>query len=379
MVYKECTDMRRTWKNLITIMILLIIMALFLPQKTYAAKISLSEKKLVMIQYGTFKLKLQKNEKALKKVQWTSSKPKVAKVSKKGKITALKPGTCKIKARYRNKVYKCKVTVKPLALSASKISLVNGTAAQLKWNLGTNKKTIWISSDSSVASVDQNGNIKAISIGSAVITAKLKKVKKTCSITVTKMPATDQNSGPVVLAGSSSMAYWSSAQSAFSPYKIKNTAIGGTTVLQWIQWYRDKITQYKPRAVVIYVGSNDLDNGDQVTGSVNASNTIRLIKLIRNELQYTPIFYISVNPCYSRQGAWNEIAQSNTQMKTYCESQTHMYYIDIAAAFALSDGKPNSKLFLSDQLHPNEAGYAIWKTTVAGYVKEKLKALGISS
>lgn len=379
MAYEECSSMKRKRKIIIVIMIFLTIAVFCLPQKTYAAKIRLSEKKLAMIQYGTFKLELQKNQKTLKKVQWTSSKPKVAKVSKKGKVTALKPGTCRIKARYGNKVYKCKITVKPLALSAKSVALICGSKTQLKWNLDTKKKTVWKSSNSKVATVDQNGNIKALSVGTTVITAKLKKVKKTCSITVTKMPETDQNSGPIVLAGSSSMALWSSAQAAFSPYKIKNTAICGTTVLQWTQWYQDKITQYCPRAVVIYVGSNDLGNGNLVSGSDNASNTIHLLKLIRKELRYTPVFYISVNPCYSRQGAWSAIAESNKKMKAYCESQTHMYYIDIASAFALADGKPNPKLFLADQLHPSEAGYAVWKTTVAAYVQKVLKKLGISS
>lgn len=54
-------------------------------------------------------LKVKNNK---KKVTWSTSNKKIAKVSKKGKVTAVKKGKCKIYARFSGKKLTCKVTVK---------------------------------------------------------------------------------------------------------------------------------------------------------------------------------------------------------------------------------------------------------------------------
>lgn len=77
-----------------------------------AKKIKLNKTKLTLKQGKTYKLKL-----SIKKgtVKWTSSKKKVATVNKKGKVSAKKPGTATITAKYKSKKYKCKLTVQATA------------------------------------------------------------------------------------------------------------------------------------------------------------------------------------------------------------------------------------------------------------------------
>ncbi len=78
-----------------------------------AAKIKMSAKKASLAVGQKKQLKLKKGKKAIVKgVKWSSSKKKVATVTKKGKVTAKKAGTTVIKAKYKKKTYKCKVTVK---------------------------------------------------------------------------------------------------------------------------------------------------------------------------------------------------------------------------------------------------------------------------
>ena len=73
-------------------------------------KISLNKTKQTLYVGKTVQLKL-KNAVA-KNVKWKSSKTKVAKVSKKGLVTAKSKGTSKITATYKKKKYTCSVTVK---------------------------------------------------------------------------------------------------------------------------------------------------------------------------------------------------------------------------------------------------------------------------
>ena len=73
------------------------------------AKVQMNRKKLTMEVSKTHTLKI----KGVKgKIIWKSSKPGVAKVNKKGKVTALRKGKATITAKAGKKLYKCVVTVK---------------------------------------------------------------------------------------------------------------------------------------------------------------------------------------------------------------------------------------------------------------------------
>lgn len=78
-----------------------------------------------------------------------------------------------------------------LALSADTANVRYGSTYQLSGtytpSTALNKQTIWTSSDSSIASVDTNGLVTAINVGTAVITAKTEDNSRTasCSINVT--------------------------------------------------------------------------------------------------------------------------------------------------------------------------------------------------
>ena len=72
-------------------------------------KVALNKTKLTLTVGKSYKLKLKNNK---KKIKWSSSKKKVATVSKTGKVKAKKAGTTRITAKVGKKKYVCKVTVK---------------------------------------------------------------------------------------------------------------------------------------------------------------------------------------------------------------------------------------------------------------------------
>lgn len=60
------------------------------------------------------------------KKNFSSTNSRIASVSKKGKITAKKPGKCVVKVKYKKRTYKCKVTVKePKSQIANKPTIEN--------------------------------------------------------------------------------------------------------------------------------------------------------------------------------------------------------------------------------------------------------------
>lgn len=169
--------------------------------------ISLNEKSATMMVDATKQLKVTyspSNTTADKTVTWTSSDDSVASVSDTGLITAKKIGTATITATVAGKfTATCKVTVSQpvdisgIALSADSLILVAGSketleAAALPANTTESYDVTWKSSDTSVATVDNNGIITAVAEGTATITAEITGSKGTfsadCAITVEKGP-----------------------------------------------------------------------------------------------------------------------------------------------------------------------------------------------
>ncbi len=81
-----------------------------------------------------------------------------------------------------------KVAVESVNLNKTATSLTVGNnetlTATVKPDDATDKTVTWTSSDTSVASVDENGNVTAVAVGSATITATADGQSATCQVTV---------------------------------------------------------------------------------------------------------------------------------------------------------------------------------------------------
>ena len=311
------------------------------------------------------------------KVKWSSSNEEVATVTK-GRVTAQGEGTCTITALNGGKRYVCTITVGSVSISHSDISLVKRRQIHLQIN-GYAGEPEWSTSRKSVAEVDQDGNVTGVEYGRCEITARCGDIVLSCSVRVVEpdhktlhefYKGVGAVKKSILLCGSSSFDQWRLAYDAFAPLNVTNMGVGGSTVAYWIKWRKQLVTSFKPAAVVVYIGSNDL--AKKISGTKNAANTIRLLKLIRKELKSTPIFYVSVCPCWGRKSNWKSIKISNRKMKQYCNGARNMYYVDLASAFLDENGKPDRNLFKEDQIHPSKQGYEIWKKVVAEEVKQVL-------
>lgn len=129
-------------------------------------------------------------------VTWSSSNASVAKVSTKGVVTGVKAGTAVITVKTKEGSFtaKCTVTVKQhvtgISLNKTDISIARGSESQLTATIkpanATEKGFTFSSSDEKIATVTEQGLIKAVSCGEAVITVKSKENNKsaTCKVTV---------------------------------------------------------------------------------------------------------------------------------------------------------------------------------------------------
>lgn len=143
-----------------------------------------------------------------KKVAWSSSNKSVATVSSSGKVLAKSSGTAYIYGQVFGKKHKCKVVVKrkstptvptnpttpedttSVRLNATTAQMYMGNSLTLKLNNSTGTTT-WSSSDTSVATVDKDGLVKALKNGTTTVTATNGGKTYKCVVTVLYRDITD--------------------------------------------------------------------------------------------------------------------------------------------------------------------------------------------
>ncbi len=121
------------------------------------------------------------NDASIKTINWSSSDEEIATVNSNGRVVTIDAGTVIIEAKTNNNlVAKCELVVEPS--EAKKIEIKNAKNINVDDSIKlqaiitpsnvTDNTIIWSSSDSSIATVDEDGKVKGINAGLVKITAK---------------------------------------------------------------------------------------------------------------------------------------------------------------------------------------------------------------
>lgn len=141
-----------------------------------------------------------------KSLKWNSSNGNVATVSGDGTVTAKSPGTANITCVTTDgskKSATCTVTVKQgvtgITLNKTSATIGVGNSTQLTANVSpsnaTNKSVKWNSSNTGVATVNGNGQVTGVGVGTTTITCRSSDGNATASCTVTVANVSSGNSG----------------------------------------------------------------------------------------------------------------------------------------------------------------------------------------
>ena len=168
----------------------------------------------------------------------------------------------------------------------------------------------------------------------------------------------------VLFIGSSSFRKWTDVQSYFPGTPIINRAFGGSTLPDVIYYANDVIFPYKAKQIVIYCGDNDLAASDTVTAAMVFGRFNKLYYLIRKEMPVVDIVFVSIKPSPSRRQLMKKDVEANKLISDFISHQEHAKFVDVYSRMLRPDGDPIPDLFLSDSLHMNAKGYAIWKEAI---------------
>ena len=159
-----------------------------------------SELEIIKGETGQLTAKVSPDDATDKTVTWKSDNENVATVDANGKITAVDTGTANITVTTKdgNKEASCTVTVSPkeipvenIKVEPATLEIKEGATAQLKATISpadADQEVEWASQDTKIATVDGNGLVTAVKVGSTVIAVRSKVYpdkQGICEVTVT--------------------------------------------------------------------------------------------------------------------------------------------------------------------------------------------------
>ena len=165
-----------------------------------------------------------------------------------------------------------------------------------------------------------------------------------------------QDQGALVFLGDSITQGWWDVGSLFPGTKIANRGISGDTTRGVLYRLRDDVLSLRPRAVVLLIGTNDLD--EKAEPHTIASNVALILAALHAHNPDMPVILCSVLPSSPLQRRPSEsIRKINTLYRAAAETLPQVSYLDVWSAFADVQGDARSEE-MPDLLHPNVLGYA---------------------
>ena len=179
--------------------------------------------------------------------------------------------------------------------------------------------------------------------------------------------------GAVLCVGSSSIRKWHGELAQdLAPLTVIGRGFGGSNTNDLL-YYADRIIiKYKPRAVMIYEGDNDIAQGIKPYEVIAVYQ--RLLDKIEDDLPGCRVYLLAVKPSPKRWEYWPKMRQVNEGLTELANDREAVTYIDIATPMLDAQGRPRAELFIQDDLHLNRAGYELWRDMIRPVLVEAERA-----
>ena len=171
--------------------------------------------------------------------------------------------------------------------------------------------------------------------------------------------------GSIICIGSSHMQLWKGVKEDLAPLTVYNYGIGGSRMTQAADLFIDNLAiPFKPRAVILYEGSNDINAGTKPEEVL--ANFRKLYGKLHTALPQARLYVLGVVPSPGKR--FEKIAdlrKTNELLAKECATQPWMKFIDVTSPLIGADGKPREELFIPGNIHMLPAGYVVWKSVIA--------------
>ena len=180
---------------------------------------------------------------------------------------------------------------------------------------------------------------------------------------IARFEAADREAAPppgaILGLGSSSMRMWETIAEDLAPLTVVPRGFGGSNLNDALHYADRIVLPYKPRAIVLYEGDNDIAQG--VAPEIIADTFRRFTRKVHGALPGCRIYFLSIKPSISRWNLWPAMTEANDLIAAACAKDARLTYVDVATGMLNDKGQPRPDIFKEDNLHMERAGYLIWR------------------
>ena len=155
--------------------------------------------------------------------------------------------------------------------------------------------------------------------------------------------------GQIEFIGSSIFRLWKSVATDMAPMPVFNRAFGGSQTPDVLRFMDEIVIAYKPRVVVFYCGSNDVNAGASATEIIARIEEFH--RRLLAALPATKMIFVSVIHAPDKRRRWAVVDSVNVAMLHYAMESKQIQFVDINPALESPTGTPIPELYLRDSLH----------------------------
>ena len=141
------------------------------------------------------------------------------------------------------------------------------------------------------------------------------------------------------------------------PLKITRRGFGGAHMEHVLYNFDRIITPYQAKAIVVFVGGNDISAEKSV--SRVASDYQRFITKKQQTLPNTDLWILSMKPSKLRWDRWHEMKALDSILRHFADQHAKINFVETGRSLLKADGTPD-EVYLFDGLHLNAEGYKRW-------------------
>jgi len=135
--------------------------------------------------------------------------------------------------------------------------------------------------------------------------------------------------GLILFTGSSSIRLWSTLEADMAPLGVLNRGFGGAHMAHVVHFADRIIEPYEARAIVVYVGDNDIDAGK--TPEAVAADFRALVSQVRASQPTVPIYYLTIKASRLRWALWPVMDEANGLIGEIAAGDPLIHVIDVSA------------------------------------------------
>ena len=179
----------------------------------------------------------------------------------------------------------------------------------------------------------------------------------------------------ILFYGSSSIRLWDNIETDMAPFPVVRRGYGGASLHDAAYFARRVLTPIDYRALVLFVGNDIWGNEYDKTPEEMEFLADKIVRTSRRHEKSAPVFFIEVTHVPARAHLIKEWDAANAKLKAYADEHDFVHFIPTRDLYIKENGQIREDLFREDNIHQNEAGYAIWKERIKDEISKVFPAL----